>query len=413
MKIVYSFVIYIYWLLIWITHFFNKKAKLWIYGRKNFWSKVKLLTIPQNKKVVFIHVSSLGEFEQGRQLIEEIKKNFSNTYIVLTFFSPSGYEIRKNYQLADAILYLPLDTKSNAKKFYDIFRPNLVVFVKYDFWYHFIFEAYKRYVPIYLISAVFKKQDVFFKWYGRFFNEILKLFTKIYTQDEHSKFLLEKNNINAVIAGDTRCDRVIEISKTASVPHEIEDLIKDRKVVVAGSVWLNDIKVIKNVIRQHNQIFWILVPHDISICNINRIIHELKISAIKYSELKSNDSEMYYTNVLIIDNVGMLSSLYKIAHVAYIGGGFNKGIHNILEPTVFGIPVIFGKKYHKFNEAIDMIQINAAFFIENENDANKIFNELLNNNSYREIAGIKAKKYIESKAGATKHIINDLNKFLS
>jgi len=408
MKVVYTIIIYLYKFIIWVASFFNKKAKLWINGRKNIWEKIKTLNIPENKKVVWIHVSSLGEFEQGRPLIEEIKKNFTSTFVVLTFFSPSGYEIRKNYQMADAVLYLPLDTKNNAKKFYEFIKPNIVFFVKYDFWYYFISEAHKRNIPIFLISAVFKEQNIFFKWYGSFFLNILKLFTKIYTQDEYSKYLLEKNKIQAEVAGDTRCDRVLEISETASVPSDVQAIVDKKTVVVAGSVWLEDVKRLTAVIKQNKQVFWIIAPHCVESSNVNRIIDLIRMPVIKYSELKNNKNIAIHTNILIIDNIGMLSSLYKVAHIAYIGGGFGKGIHNILEPAVYAIPVIFGPKFHKFNEAVEMIKLNSAFFIKNEEDAIKIFSEFLQKEEYRKIAGIKAKNYVKSKSGATKYIINDI-----
>lgn len=412
MKFIYLIAIYGYGFVIYLAKYFNKKAKLWVDGRKQIWEKISALNIPRNKKVVWIHVSSLGEFEQGRPIIESIKKDYSNIFIILTFFSPSGYEIRKNYSYADVILYLPLDTKRNAKKFFDLINPCFVIFVKYDFWYHYIFEAHKRNIPIILISAVFKEQDVFFKWYGGFFLNILKLFSKIYTQDYVSKSLLEKYTILADVAGDTRCDRVLELSSAANVPLEIQTIIQGRKVVVAGSVWLDDIKILKKVIHQHNEALWIIAPHNVEISYINKIVDTISLPVVKYSELVNN-KEIALNNILIIDNIGMLASLYKVAKIAYIGGGFGKGIHNTLEPAVYGIPVIFGPKFHKFNEAVEMIKLVAAFTIQSENDAVEIFNKLLHLEEYRNISGMMAKNFIESKSGATKIIMSELKLYLA
>ena len=412
MKYIYDIVIRLYFCSIYLAQFFNQKAKLWIKGRKNIWQKISQVTKKENQKNIWIHVSSLGEFEQGRPVIEAIKKNINNVKIILTFFSPSGYEIRKNYAFADYIFYLPLDTKKNVKKFYSFIKPDVVIFVKYDFWYNYLNEAHKQNIPLILISATFKQQSIFFKPYGRFFKNMLNYFTKIFVQDENSQKLLHKINIDSEISGDTRCDRVIEIAQNANLPDKILNIINNKMVIVVGSAWKKDIKIIKKTINYFKDILWIIAPHNIEKQNIDKIIQLLNKKVIKYSEIVNNQE--FEGNILIIDNIGMLASLYKTAYIAYVGGGFGKGIHNILEPAVYGIPVIFGPNFIKFNEAVDLIKLKAAFTVKNETEAFNIFKMLITDQELRNICEKNAKNYVIEKAGATNIIVNYLNQsFLS
>ncbi len=409
MKLLYRIVIKVYALLIWLLQPFNAKAKLWIKGRKNIWQTIQLAKL--NKQVVWFHVSSLGEFEQGRPLIEEIKRKYPGVSVVLTFFSPSGYEIRKNYPLADAVFYLPIDSPKNAKMFYDYIQPKLVVFVKYDFWNYYIQEAKQRNIPIILISAVFKPEQVFFKWYGRFYRKMLCLFSQIFVQDEQSFELLRQIGVQSIVAGDTRCDRVIQIAENPLLLSEVQGFINGRYTIVLGSLWNDDLQVIKEVVnRSSDNIAWIIAPHNIEPSYITMLEQQITLPRIRFSELNDYKSR---ANVLMVDNIGKLSSLYQFAKIAYIGGGFGKGIHNTLEPAVYGIPVVFGPKYHKFNEAIEMINKNAAFVVKNTMEAKSVFYMLIHDEEKRQQAAKAAFNYIRSKAGATKKIMTYVETILS
>jgi 3-deoxy-D-manno-octulosonic-acid transferase len=389
--------------LIFTASFFNKKAKLWIEGRKNIFEKIKGIDF-SNSTNIWFHVSSLGEFEQGRPLIEEIKQKYPTLKIILTFFSPSGYEIRKNYQLADYIFYLPIDTKKNAKKFIKLINPKFVFWIKYDFWYNYLNQLSKQNVPIYLLSAIFRKNQIFFKKYGKWYKKILFFFDKIFVQNQSSFDILEENGIhNQIVAGDTRLDRVFEISQTAK-SFEIVEIFKDDKLtIICGSTWEEDEKIISAFINNSDEYLkFIIAPHEIHNEHINKIINLLDKKYILYSQAKILN--LKDIQVLIIDNIGMLSSLYKYADITYIGGGFGTGIHNTLEPAIWGLPIIFGPKYHKFQEAVDLINLNAAFSISNNLDFEKILNKLINENNYRNECGEISKNYILNNKGATKLI---------
>ncbi|MCX7955301.1 MAG: 3-deoxy-D-manno-octulosonic acid transferase [Bacteroidales bacterium] len=404
MIIFYNIVIRCYYLLIYLTSFFNKKAKLWINGRKTTAIKIKHSTIDKSKKTIWFHVSSLGEFEQGRPLIEKIKKNY-NVNIVITFFSPSGYEIRKNYEFADLILYLPLDTKKNARQFLNFINPDIVIFIKYDLWYHFICEVHRRNIPLYLVSAVFTKDHICFKWYGAFYRKILRKFTTIFTQDENSKELLTYANIKQVkVAGDTRCERVIQIANKNYSNTIIEDFIKSQQCIILGSIWLNDMKIASPIIRKYLNYKWIIVPHEVSEKNIKKICKKLKVPVTVYSSYPENNT----TNVLIVDTIGILSKIYRYANIVYVGGGFGKGIHNILEPAVYGVPVIFGPNNKKFIEAYFLKKCKGGFEIHTSSEFEEIMLSLLNNNDYRIECGKAAKNYIYQNCGNINKILNEI-----
>lgn len=412
MAVLYRSGLFLYALLIRIASLFNQKAKYWIKGRKNIWQKIALFQNPNQSKVLWFHVSSLGEFEQGRPLIEKLKESFPSCKIVLTFFSPSGYEIRKNYTQADAVFYLPLDKPANAKKYYDLIKPDLVVFVKYDFWYYYIREAHKRQIPIILISAVFKNNQIFFKWYGMFYRKILTFFSQIFVQDEGSKKLLEQMDIKAVVAGDTRCDRVLQIAQNPLPLDEVRAFIHNRFTIVAGSMWNEDMQVLKDIINNSGEeIVWIIASHNIEDAYIRLLEKQITKPALRYSQLKNSNYNAY--QVLFVDNIGKLSSLYQFAKIAYIGGGFGKGIHNTLEPAVYGIPVVFGPKYHKFNEAVEMIKEGAAFTVNNENESSEIFSKLTSDEVFRNTSSKSAYHYIQRKSGATDLIMKYIEDILS
>ncbi|MBT3208866.1 MAG: 3-deoxy-D-manno-octulosonic acid transferase [Bacteroidetes bacterium] len=404
----YNFSIRIYYALIFFASVFgNSKAKLWIDGRKYIFAKLKS-AINTSEEIIWFHVASLGEFEQALPLIEEVKSQFKNCKILLTFFSPSGFEIKKNYRGADYIFYLPLDTKSNARKFVEIVNPKFVIFVKYEFWYHYLNCLKNRKIPTYVVSAIFRKNQRFFKWYAGFFKKTLNSFNHIFVQNEISKNLLSSININQVsIAGDTRFDRVAKISEQSKKITLVEKFKQNSQIIIGGSSWQKEEEILINFINQaETESKFIIAPHEIKKENIDRIFNSIKPKTIKFSEAGPETINQF--EVLIIDNIGMLSSLYKYCEIAFIGGGFGVGIHNILEAATFGLPVIFGPNYSKFQEANELIQLKGAFPISNFEEFNGTVKNLIADKSMLEKTSRISSAYVESKIGATKIIIDFL-----
>ena len=406
MKVLYNLGILIFSALAYIIAPFNSKASLWINGRKN-WTKKIAEKIKPGDKTIWIHCASLGEFEQGRPVIEAIKKEKPEFKIVLTFFSPSGYEIRKNYDKADCISYLPSDTPGNASKFIELVRPEIVIFVKYEFWNNYISTLYKKKIPIYLISAIFRPGQHFFRWYGSFFRKMLMKFEKIFVQDQQSLDLLSGIGIEKVsLAGDTRFDRVIQIAGSVKdIP--ILDLFRGgEKLFMAGSSWRQDEEIIAEYINNYpGRMKWVLAPHEIDNPNIERIVKLFRVKSVRFSEFSEDSVD---SRVLIIDNIGMLSSAYRYAYMAAIGGGFGKGIHNILEPACWGIPVIFGPSYKKFKEAVELLNNGGAKTFTTYDDFKKILDLWLSDEKIYSNSAEIASKYVKDNAGANEIIIKDI-----
>ncbi len=407
MKYIYLIIIKLYTASIFLVSPFNNKAKQWIKGRKNWKNKLKKNNAKENW--IWFHVASLGEFEQARPLIEKIKQQKPYFKILLTFFSPSGYEIRKNYSYADNVMYLPADSPKNASFFLDRINPKIVFFVKYDLWYFYLNEIKKRKIKAYLISAIFRENQLFFKKYGRWYANVLKAFDKIFVQDENSKNLLQKIGIqNVIITGDTRFDRVIAIAENSSDIPVIKNFCQNNFCIVAGSTWEPDEKLIARFLSEtKDNIKFIIAPHNIDNQHINKLEQLLSVSYIKYSNIKNEIPQNI--RAVIIDNIGMLASLYKYAQIAYIGGGFGEGIHNILEAAVYGIVVIFGPKYHKFKEAIDLIQLQAAFSIKNFYEFKEKLYYFVKNRTQLVKLGTIAKKYIYKNKNATEKIFKQID----
>jgi len=412
MNIIYHFGLYLFKFLLITVSPFNKKAKKWIDGRKGIYKHIAN-KLKQNERRIWIHAASLGEFEQGRPVIEEIKKRYPNLKIVLTFFSPSGYEIRKDYQYADYIFYLPLDTENNANKFVNLVKPEFVIFVKYEFWSNFLHTLKKQQIPTYLISSIFRKEQAFFRWYGNWYCEILKCFKWFFVQNEVSKDLLNTIGYqNITISGDTRFDRVYDIAQSVNKYPVIEKFIDRFFVIIIGSSWKADEEILYHYINnESNDIRFIIAPHEIHEANIQRIIKNLTKKTIRYSQ--ADESIVLGKEILIIDNIGILSSIYQYGNIAYIGGGFTSGIHSILEPATFGLPVLFGPDYHKFQEAIDLIDLGGAFEISSKKTAEEKLDKLFIDKKYCAQAGNICKKYVIDKKGATQiitdHIIKQLD----
>ncbi|HTE02018.1 MAG TPA: glycosyltransferase N-terminal domain-containing protein [Mucilaginibacter sp.] len=397
MLLIYNIGVRFYFILILIASFFNKKAKLWINGRKN-------ISYQKFDKSAWFHFASLGEFEQGLPVLTAFRSQHPDMKIVVTFFSPSGYEIRKNTPYADAVYYLPLDTANNARQFIGAIQPGIAVFTKYEYWYHFFDELHRRNVPLYIISGIFRPNQVFFKWYGGLHRRMLTFVTRFFVQDEDSKLLLQNIGINRVsVSGDTRFDRVwanAEQPKELSVISEFKD---GNKVFVAGSTWPEDELFIAHLAEKRTNWKFIIAPHEITEDKIKHLISLLPDgSAVRHSQLSTDHSPK---QILIIDNIGMLSSIYQYAEIAYIGGGFGAGIHNTLEAAAFGLPVIFGPNYDKFKEAKELIALQAGFSISNDVELEKVFVLLTGDEPRYQALREKTRNYVKEHTGATETIM--------
>ncbi len=409
MIIIYNLSIRILSFLILIASVFNRKARLFRSGRTGLFQQIREKVNPE-KGVIWFHCASLGEFEQGRPVIESIKKKIPDQQILLTFFSPSGYEVRKNYELADYIFYLPYDTKKNAAYFIRLVNPRLVIFVKYEFWYHYIHTLNRNSIPVYLISSNFRPNQVFFRWYGGFFRKMLFQFSHLFVQNQRSRELLSFLPSDRVtVSGDTRFDRVNAIANQIKELPVIETFKQDRLMVVAGSTWKEDEDLLIRYINElGDEEKWILVPHEIHEHNIIRMMRFLNRPVVRFSETGEKDCSQ--TDVLIIDNIGMLSSLYSYGDLAFVGGGFGKGIHNILEAATYGIPVIFGPQYKAFQEAIDLVELGGAFAVRNYEELINILQQLTGDRESLKNSGSIARDYVKSNLGATKSIVEKLLK---
>ncbi|CAN5495203.1 glycosyltransferase N-terminal domain-containing protein [soil metagenome] len=409
MKHIYTLSIYLYILYLRIGSLFNAKAKLMLEGRKNIFeiltSKFSTSTNSQlptpNSQLIWFHCASLGEFEQGRPVMEKLKSQDSSVKILLTFFSPSGYEIRKNYAGADYIFYLPMDTPSNAKKFIEIVQPQKVFFVKYEFWFNYLTELKNRNIPTYLVSGIFREEYHFFKSTGAWFRKQLSSFTHFFLQDEKSMKLLDSiGYTNSTLVGDTRFDRVFEVVKNVKQIDLVKQFVGDKKVLILGSSWREDEELVQNLKLESLKL--IIAPHEIDEKHLLSI-EKLFGNYIRFS--KANETNVSTANILIIDNVGMLSSLYQYGTIAFIGGGFGKGIHNILEAATFGMPIIFGPNYEKFIEAKDLIKLGGAFSIKDVSELEKTMS-LLSDEQVLKTASQISRMYVQSRVGATEKILN-------
>lgn len=404
MHLVYNFGIFFYGFIVRIAAIFNPKAKKWVNGRQN-WRK----NIVQNftsSNTIWFHCASLGEFEQGRPLMEEIRKKYPTSKIVVTFFSPSGYEIRKNYQGADFICYLPLDTPRNARDFIKLVQPEQVFFVKYEFWANYLFELKKQHIPTYCVSGLFRKEQRFFKKNNEFFKRILSSFTHFFVQNNTSRELLESINFkNVTVSGDTRYDRVLSNAEKVE-PHQILERFKsNEKVWVIGSSWSVDEELLFPLINSGEiEERIIIAPHEVHESHISSIEKSLTIPSIKLSEC-SEQTDFGTIKVLIIDCIGLLANAYYYGNYAYVGGAFGKGLHNILEPAVFGLPVIFGPNHSKFPEATLFIDAGVGFSINNLNSFVEKRNHILNN--LKDLS-VQTKEFIVSNSGATNCILKQL-----
>ncbi|WDF69139.1 glycosyltransferase N-terminal domain-containing protein [Sphingobacterium oryzagri] len=414
MRVFYDLGIGFYALILRLIAPFHSKAKRWVDGRKGLLKYIEQ-TIEFKQKPIWFHFASLGEFEQGRSIMEAIKSQYPNEKIVVTFFSPSGYEIRKNTPLADHVFYLPLDTAKNARMFLALINPKFAVFTKYEYWYHYFKALRAQNIPLFMVSAIFREDQVFFKWYGGFFRKILKQVSFFFAQNIDSVHWLKSIHIKqAGLAGDTRFDRVVSLPKQRQVIAAVETFIQSAdQVIVAGSTWPEDEQLLAAWLQQANATKILLAPHEIGQQHLDQLA-QLFPTGLFFSQFASYSSDAIAVSpVLIIDNIGMLSSLYGYGDLCYIGGGFGAGIHNTLEAATYGKPVIFGPKYYKFQEAKDLLEIGAGFSIDGKDQLFATLNAL-SVPEKQSLAGEAARKYVVEKAGATPIIMKYLvsQKFL-
>lgn len=405
----YSLFILIYGLILRIASLFNKKAKLLVKGHGQTFSILQEKLVP-GAKYIWFHAASLGEFEQGRPLIEKIREQYPQYKIVLTFFSPSGYEVRKNYEGAEIVCYLPLDVFYNSEKFIKMVNPEMVFFIKYEFWANYIYKLKKRNIPLYSVASIFRPDQAFFKPYGFMYARMLKCFSHFYVQNEVSRDLLKTINITDVtVVGDTRFDRVLEIrDKAPEVPAAQLFAGKDvDNILVAGSTWPPDEDIIIDYFNSHPEQRLILAPHVVSEAHLKEIESKLQRPSVRFTQ--ASDETVVNADCLIIDCYGKLSSIYRYGRTAYIGGGFGVGIHNVPEAAVYGVPTIVGPNNKNFREVQYLLKEGATFEIQSSADYEKLMNQFALDKAFHDAAGIKAQEYIQNEAGAVEKIMNSIN----
>lgn len=408
---VYSIGIALFGLVMRLAALFNDKAHKAVKGRKGLFDKLEAFMSgidTGRNPVIWFHVSSLGEFEQGRPVIEAIRKKWPGKKILLTFFSPSGYEVRKNYDQADFVSYMPLDTPGNARRFLEIVKPELVVFVKYDFWFNFMSAISEREIPLIYISVLFRRDQHFFRWYGGWTRKHLKMVNRFFVQNQESETLLREIGITRVeLAGDTRFDRVYAIARQAKPISLVGQFCRNHPVFIAGSCWEPDETVFLPLVNDPGSgMKYILAPHDTRPERVNRIREQITRKVLLYSELNGNNAET--ADILIIDSVGILNQLYQYASVAFIGGGFGSGLHNIQEPVTFGVPVFFGPVFGKFREATELVSLGGVFTVKSTTELREQLVRLLGDQTlYKAASGI-CRQYVEQNRGATEKIMEFL-----
>jgi 3-deoxy-D-manno-octulosonic-acid transferase len=410
--LIYNFSIRCFIALVKLASLFNGKARAFADGRSELFQRLEETFSGRTDRTVWIHCASLGEFEQGRPIMESLRSDFPNHKILLTFFSPSGYEVRKNYPGADYVFYFPFDLPKSAKRFINIAKPAAAIFIKYEFWANFYFELRKQNIPIISVSSIFREDQIFFKSYGGFMRSVLQTIGHFFVQNQESARLLEKiGQRNVTVSGDTRFDRVYQITQNQT-ENTVAKKFKDSKPCwVVGSCWPADMDLLVPFINaSKGKQKFILAPHEISEGFLQSIIDSLDLKSVRYSQ---PGADVAGADVLIVDNVGLLSQLYRYGEYAFVGGGFSKGLHNILEPACFGIPVFFGNKnYKKFREAVGLIQKGGAFAVANIEDLNSIFKRLSSDTENYSKACQASQQYVEENRGATEKIMAYLGRIL-
>ena len=403
---IYNLAMYILELGIKLAALFSDKPAKMVKGHREVFDLLKS-KIDRNARYIWFHAASLGEFEQGRPLIERIRKEYPQYKILQTFFSPSGYEVRKNYDGADIVCYLPIDTPSNVKKFVDLVNPCMVFFVKYEFWQNYLNTLYKKGIPVYSVSSIFRPGQIFFRWYGKSYQRVLKTFAHLFVQNEESKTLLAGIGVNhTTVVGDTRFDRVLDICAAAKQLPLVQKFKGDALTFVAGSSWGPDEDIFIPYFNAHPEMKLVIAPHVVSDGHLKEIESKLQRSCIRYTQ--ATEGNVGQADCLIIDCYGLLSSIYRYGEISYIGGGFGVGIHNVLEAAVYGIPVIFGPNNKKFREAQHLLANKGGFEIHGSEDFEQLMNKFLNDEVYLGLSGKAAGDYVKGNAGAMELIMNQV-----
>ncbi|RRA92041.1 3-deoxy-D-manno-octulosonic acid transferase [Paenimyroides viscosum] len=391
-------------LLLPVSRFFSPKMKLFVDGRKQSFAVLEN-QIDKNQEYIWFHVASLGEYEQGLPVMEEIKAQYPEYKLLLTFFSPSGFEIRKNNKIADITIYLPLDTKQNVKRFLDIVQPKMVFFIKYEFWPNYLYELKNRNIPTYLISGIFRKNQLFFKWYGGFYRKALQSFDHFFVQNDASAQLLKSIDFNnSTVNGDTRFDRVAQIVERAQPLDFIADFKNNTTTIVIGSSWVDDEAIYLPYLNNSENVKLIIAPHNIKEEEITRLISKIDKKTVRFTNYKTE--ELKNADVFIIDTIGILTQIYAYADIGYVGGAFKTGLHNILEPATYGTPVVIGPKYSKFQEAKDLVALGSCLVVHNTEELSITFNRLITDADYRNELGIKNLEFVLKNKNATKVIMD-------
>lgn len=409
MKWAYLVFIKLYPLIAWFISPFNQKASLWVNGRKNLLEKIRITFSGNHDPVIWIHAASLGEFEQGLPIAEQIKKIYPGHRLLITFFSPSGYENRKNHPVADWVFYLPMDSALNARKLIDYTKPKMVIFIKYEFWYYYLKTLHQQKIPVLLVSGIFRSNQLFFKPFGGFYRSLLQYFTHFFLQDESSAKLIQPyvsaNRIR--VSSDTRFDRVVTIAAAAKPFPFLANFVNGHPVIIAGSTWSEDDKVLHHFAINNPEVKWIIAPHHIEEERLNECLRFYPSSILYSSFEKASQEKQLAAQTIIIDNIGILSQLYQYATIAFIGGGFtSQGIHNTIEAAVFGKPVVFGPVYDKYLEARELIEAGGAVTVSTILELEETLKYLLQKEEKRSRMGRAAMDYVNAKAGATEQILN-------
>ncbi len=411
----YSFIIGLYAFIARLISPFHRKAGLMVKGHKEVFGKLQS-EIDLKSKYIWIHAASLGEFEQGRPIIERIKKSYPQCKILLTFFSPSGYEVRKDYELADIVCYLPFDLKKNAKRFVDLVNPAMAIFIKYEFWYNYIHALYRKKIPVYMVSAIFRHNQIFFRWYGKSIRKILHYYKCICVQDKNSEKLLNSIGVsNVTVCGDTRFDRVLQIKEQAKHLPIVKSFTEDSEgkkidTLVVGSSWPKDEDIFIPYFN-NGDFKLIIAPHEIHESHLNYIESQITRPVIRYSKADAVTVKNY--DCLIIDTFGLLSSIYGYGGIAYVGGGFGVGIHNIVEAAVYGIPVIFGPKFKKFREAHQLIEAGGGYPIHDYDSFRSLMDEFIQHPEVLNSAGKHADDYVQNNSGVVDKVMQVIGKDLN
>ncbi len=410
-RVIYSFLVQFGWYCLRLVAKFNQKIRLFVDGRKKTFALLDN-AFKTSDKVLWMHVASLGEYEQGLPLLRQLKSEYPEHKILLTFFSPSGYEVKKDKTPADLVAYLPMDTRKNARKFLEMVNPTIAIFIKYEIWPNYLLELKNRNIATLLVSGIFSKRQAFFKWYGGFMRKSLRAFTQFFVQEQNSKELLNSIGFqNVAISGDTRFDRVAEILNQDNSLDFMEEFKGNKKCFVAGSSWPDDENIFIDFINQSDEkIKFVIAPHNIKSVHVQALKSSIAKKTSLYSEI--NPDTIMESEVLIIDTIGLLTKIYSYADFAYVGGGFATGLHNTLEPAVFGIPVIIGPKYHKFNEAVEMVEKGGLLIVKTKNEFQKVMQHLLNEPDFERKTGESNSLYIEENTGATSTVMQFLKPLL-